>query len=1070
MRSTKPGMSQANGSGIWQHFSIRDGLPDMKIECLFVDSRGMLWLGTHDRGAIRFDGDRFASVSTGREPAGSGVFSIIEDAAGTLWFGTQGGLLRYDGKDLAAVSPPSGERCRFLWGCCADREGVLWFAGSTYPEEQPVLCRWDGGQLELHPLAGTREKGPTNVQQLAADPAGHIWLDGNGLHRYDGEICHQVATPDALPGDVWSLLPRADGSLWISTTEGLFVHEEGQLTRMHEPFVGPRAVRSLLEDAYGNAWLATRDGRVLRHDSTGFQLMHQLGAELWGNLCLDPRGRLWVGTYGNGLFVYDPTRFQLFGKAQGLPANGVNCLAEDEAGRLWIGTQAGLAGYDGQTFRRLPGSGSLVGRQIGSLLVDSRRRLWIGTLDGHLFYHADGALRLALNTASRCGLTSLAADPEDGIWVGFQHGWRKDGLRRGFALCHRGETHPFPNQVHGSCPDAVGTLLVDPQGTVWAGSSYPDTYEGFCRYDDDGFTAITPSVGLAHGSVLALCEDGDSGLWIGTSSGLTHWDGTCFSTFACEDGLPHAIVTTLARTRDGRLWIGTEGGGICCYDGQVFQTIQLPCDPACNVITAILEDRRGQLWFATRGGLVRYMPQREEPEIAIEEVTADRTYTPEEEIEIPHTAGCLGFRFQGRSPSVRASQLIYRYRLEGQSKTWSQTRQTQVNYPRLQPGTYRFCVQAVDIDLNYSLLATLKLTIIPDPHIVELTQALSAHSWGPIVGTSAALRHAQDQLRQVAPTELTVLILGETGTGKSLAARAVHDLSQRQNGPFIQVNCGAIPDGLVESELFGHEKGAFTGALFRKLGKVELAASGTLFLDEIGDMPLETQVKLLRFLEEHTFERVGGTQSMQADVRIVAATNWNLEQLVAEGKFREDLYYRLRSFPVRLPPLRERRDDISLLTRYFADRFARQHHLLKVKITPAAFDLLRAYDWPGNVRELEHLIQQKILLCREGRIDAVDLAPTISQGLCPASSPSSSGPEEAQTRSPAEFAAASEEILHSFEKQEKQQLEEEKQHIERALEATNWVVYGENGAAQLLAIHPEKLRYRMKKHGLRKSH
>ena len=305
------------------------------------------------------------------------------------------------------------------------------------------------------------------------------------------------------------------------------------------------------------------------------------------------------------------------------------------------------------------------------------------------------------------------------------------------------------------------------------------------------------------------------------------------------------------------------------------------------------------------------------------------------------------------------------------------------------------------------------------------------------IGTSRALLQVQGYLVTVAPSDLTVLIQGETGTGKGLAARTLHALSQRAAQPFIQVNCGAIPENLVESELFGHEKGAFTGADSRKLGKVELAQKGTLFLDEIGDMPLSAQVKLLRLLEERAFERLGGAQTLEVDARVVTATNRDLEQLVREGTFRQDLYFRLQVFPVRLPPLRERREDIPLLARYALERFARHLSRPVPELTPGALAHLRAYDWPGNVRELEHLLQRGLLLCRDGRIEPGDLG---IGGSAP-EAPSADGV----------FATLT---------------ELEKQHIEKALAATDGVIFGNGGAARLLGINPQTLRYRIRKLGI----
>ncbi|MBT4608406.1 MAG: sigma-54-dependent Fis family transcriptional regulator [Gemmatimonadetes bacterium] len=318
---------------------------------------------------------------------------------------------------------------------------------------------------------------------------------------------------------------------------------------------------------------------------------------------------------------------------------------------------------------------------------------------------------------------------------------------------------------------------------------------------------------------------------------------------------------------------------------------------------------------------------------------------------------------------------------------------------------------------------------------IARTQGQNGFS-GEFVGRSNALRQVQAQLLEVAKTDLTVLILGETGTGKGLAARTLHAASTCEQGPLIHVNCGSLPEQLVESELFGHEKGAFTGAYARKLGKVELAAGGTLFLDEIGDMSLDAQVKLLRLLEERTFERVGGTQTQAANVRVVAATNRDLAQMVAEGVFREDLYYRLQVFPVRLPPLRERVEDIPLLALYFVERMAA--HLSKgvVGLAPAALAALRAYGWPGNVRELEHVVQRAVIVCQTATIQTENLLLGLGRG------DEHSGSE-----------------VLSLE-------EHERRYICEVLDRVGWVIGGQGGAATLLQLHESTLRNRMKKLGI----
>jgi formate hydrogenlyase transcriptional activator len=232
-----------------------------------------------------------------------------------------------------------------------------------------------------------------------------------------------------------------------------------------------------------------------------------------------------------------------------------------------------------------------------------------------------------------------------------------------------------------------------------------------------------------------------------------------------------------------------------------------------------------------------------------------------------------------------------------------------------------------------------------------------------IVGTSAALQWVLSLVSKVAPTDASVLVTGETGTGKELVARAIHRRSRRSSRAFVSVNCAAIPRDLIASELFGHEKGSFTGALQRRLGRFEMAEGGTIFLDEVGELPVETQVALLRVLQEHEFERVGGTRSIQTNVRVIAATNRNLQAAIAAGTFRSDLFYRLNVFPIEIAPLRERREDIPVLVEYFIDRCARNVGKNIRGIEKNSLDLLQSYPWPGNIRELQNVIERSVIMC-----------------------------------------------------------------------------------------------------------
>ena len=277
----------------------------------------------------------------------------------------------------------------------------------------------------------------------------------------------------------------------------------------------------------------------------------------------------------------------------------------------------------------------------------------------------------------------------------------------------------------------------------------------------------------------------------------------------------------------------------------------------------------------------------------------------------------------------------------------------------IKAGALEFLTKPFD---DEDLLGAIQQGIARDQRAPKQREDIAEHKFGDIVGTSAPLRNVLNQVEVVAPTESTVLLLGETGTGKELIARAVLNVSSRANRPFVKLNCAAIPSGLLESELFGHEKGAFTGAVSQKIGRFELANGGTLFLDEVGDIPLELQPKLLRVLQEQEFERLGSTRTIRVDVRLIAATNRDLEQMAAEKQFREDLYFRLNVFPIRIPPLRERQGDIRLLVQHYVDKYAQRMNKRIESIPEETMAALCSCSWPGNIRELQNLIERSVIL------------------------------------------------------------------------------------------------------------
>jgi formate hydrogenlyase transcriptional activator len=344
---------------------------------------------------------------------------------------------------------------------------------------------------------------------------------------------------------------------------------------------------------------------------------------------------------------------------------------------------------------------------------------------------------------------------------------------------------------------------------------------------------------------------------------------------------------------------------------------------------------------------------------------------------------------------------------------------------------------AVENALAFGEIEALKDKLAKEKEYLE-DEVRTEHNFGDIVGESAALREILKKVETVAPTDSTVLVCGETGTGKELIARAVHDLSPRKGRTFVKLNCAAIPTGLLESELFGHEKGAFTGAIAQKIGRFELANQGTLFLDEVGDISLELQSKLLRVLQEQEFERLGGTRTIHVNVRLVAATNRDLAKMVAHKDFRNDLYYRLNVFPVTLPPLRERPDDIPRLVRHFTRRFARRMHRHIETVPSSVMEALVRYPWPGNVRELQNVIERAVILSKGSELQVsmsdLQVAPAPSDGE--------------NTAAPVTLTDA------------------ERDHIVAALTATGWVVGGPKGAAARLGMKRSTLQKKMQKLGI----
>ena len=1025
-------------------YTVFDGLAGMHVEDIYQDRQGFLWIATADGGVSRFDSARFDTFGLKDGLPNLTVMAIAEEEDGRLLFGTLGGgLAAYDGRGFAVYTTEHGLPSNEVVGLQAQPDGsivVLTSAGvAWFAEGRCIRSITDvGGQ----PLG--------RVYDMATDAAGTTWLATlRGVISLDGQYMGIGEEAGQWP---WKFAQDPSGYLWISFhytgTEvliGRYDPRDQHLACINvgkgDEGVVSHGTRHVRADERGWLWLTHRG--VMVHDG---QEWHSFSASLLDvdfsatRLSYEDReGNIWIGLWGGGLIFCDSTSIRCYTEADGLPDHEISCLGEDYEGRMWIGTMAGMACMEEGQIRPVE-----TGEIVSAMVVDGQGQVWSGGDTGKM-YKWEGQMPHVIAVSEETHaeeIAGLCEDRQGRIWVGTSEGrfgWIEKN--RFILLEECGTLLQDQERVFW-----IVALLRDRDGVLWIGSigEVPALY---CYEDGQLRPAeIAEAESIAYVNVLWEYQNT---LWIGTAKGLFALDLASRQVrhFTAEQfGLSANGILALTADSQGNIWMGTSGGGVLRYDGQTFQSIRLGPSALENKVEAVLCDRRGRLWFGTRAGLVAYQPGHAPPRLVIREVMAGTRLVAPEAVSCPESTPEIRIHFQGISFRTGAGQMRYSHRLLGHDPTeqWSAfTAADVVAYSTLPVGEYRFEVRTMDRDGLLSEVASVEVQVIPDAK-TERIQAFESvlQATGHVVHSESwAMRQVMQQTVRVAETAMTVLVLGETGTGKGLIAQTLHETSTRRQRPFIHVNCGGLPVGLVESELFGHEKGAFTGADSRQLGRFELADGGTLFLDEIGDLPLESQRVLLNILEEKALTRVGGQQPVPVDVRVVAATNRDLRQAVDEGAFRDDLFYRLSVFTLELPPLRQRQEDIPALAAHFAERYAQHLRRPVPTIAEGVVAHLQAYAWPGNVRELEHLIQRAVLLCKDDVIRVEDL-PFLLVGQ---------RTQEVVSPTPA--------IGEGL---------DEKQQLVAALQATNWMIYGERGAARLLGMNPEKLRYRMQKYGLRR--
>ena len=1012
------------GSGHWSALDCTDGLVDSIVQSIVQDNSGHLWFATAHGGACRYDGETFRAFTTQDGLAGNEIWAQLVDRHGAIWFGTNSGASRYDGERFETFTDEDGLTSGRVDSIAEDRNGDIWFA-----TDRGVIS-YDGEHFTPFPLETGRR-----VTCVVEGDSGHLWFGtDSGAICFDGTSFLTIGTEDGLPAnEVHCICTDREGNVWLGTDEGVSRYDGRTLTTltMQDGLAGNR-VNSVAADSSGCLWFAT-DAGVTRYDGHGcrtFTTHDGLLSNGVRTVHAFADGLLWFGTNG-GASRYDPASFINFTVQDGLTDNPVYSITEDRRGALWFGIRhGGVCRYSDRGSTTFDMQDGLPSNLVRRISCDRLGNLWFSTQD-HGACRYDGEMITTFSEEDGLASDIVETTLEDlkgNIWFATM-----DGLSR-----YDGSGFTTFTTEDGLVHNSITAIGEDAEGNLWFGSRHI----GLTRYDGQGFQGFTAEDGLAGDGVTAIFQDRDGFLWFGTNGGgVSRYDGSSFDTFTVHDGLAGNVVFSIAQDESGVLWFGTNGGGLSRYDGQIFATLTTRDGLAGNVVWGIFEDSKGSMWVGTNNGASRIqLPRPVPPSVVIDAVIADRRYEGPSEITLPQHLGSVAVEYHGVSLKTRPGAMRYRYRLVGFEDDWQTTDARRVEYLNLPVGSYTFDISAVDRDLTYSEPVSVALTVVPDPRLEALTRALGQIGDGEeFVGESQKLRQAQSQLAEVAKTDMTLLILGETGTGKGLAANAVHVLSERREGPCVQVNCGAIPEGLFESEIFGHERGAFTGATDRKLGKGELAAGGTLFLDEIGDLAPQVQVKILRLLEEGTFERVGGARTLTLDVRVIAATNRNLEQMVIDKTFREDLYFRLHAFVVTLPALRDRREDIQLLASYFMDRTAERMRKKIERITPEAVAALEDYHWPGNVRELVNVIQRAVIVCEGEALGPAHLA--LGPG-------SVHGSLNSELVTPEEY---------------------ERQFIQRLLEESQGVIRGPRGAAARWGVPESTLRSRMKKLSISRS-
>jgi len=1054
------------------------------IRQLLQDRSGRIWVGT-------LGGVYCLDPKTGRytrflqDAADPGSLSddwitaLLEDRSGQIWIGTRNGLNRLLSPAFAPGDlPPKGAFQRIfhdpqnpaslrdngITGLFADRAGTVWVAGMNF------IGRLLDANASSPRFEYVQTPQSAPHQMFYQDDAGDLWIRtwGDGIAAFNprtrtftGYRHNDLVLTSLSNNTVTSAYVSREGILWAGTSGGGL----NKVVLRQKPF------------------------KLYRHQPNN---PNSLANKSIRGIYESPHGILWIGGY-RGLDRFNRktgkiTHYQEQPKQpDALASNSVRVIYPDpdyDGNVLWLGLEStiGVQRFDVRTgrFRRFPaasgGQAGLGGHVVFAMLKDRHGRLWVGTIAGLKRYdeRSGQVIFYTYNPARPEGLgnqtvIALYEDRAGNIWIGTDGGL--DCLRNGREpfLHYRHD----PNDPHSLSNNRIKCIYQARDGAIWIGTDGG----GLNRLDTatGQFRHYRKEDGLPNDVVYGILEDERGHLWLSTNLGLSQFDpqNETFFNYGIEDGLQGNEFNSGSyfKSTRGEMFFGGLNGITAFFPQDVHRDKTMP--PV--VFTAFKKlGTVARLDTAITAKKVIELTPREN--VVSFEFQALSFVAPEKNryayrLEGVHNEWIdLGNTREVTFSHLSPGKYVLHVRGSNHDGVWNKTGAS-LTLIVLPPFWQRWWFRGVAVAAVLAIFALIHVTrmrAIRERNArlqKEIDQRLQAEAQlqrsleevrllrdrlqeentflrheimarapqvEDIAGESAVMKYALYRLQQFAPADTTVLLLGETGTGKELFARAVHQLSPRKDRPLVKVNCATLPKDLIESELFGHEKGAFTGAQEQRIGRFELADGGTIFLDEIGELPLELQAKLLRVLQEGEFERLGGTRTMRVDVRVIAATNRDLQKEMQAGRFREDLYYRLNVFTLVLPPLRERKEDIPLLLNLMLQRFCKKHGKKITSIPQGVLKRLQEYDWPGNVRELENVLERAVITSRGPVLRLLDdLQPAAIQN------------------------AGNDRFLTLDEM--------EKQHITAVLEATHWRIEGPRGAATILNMNPATLRSRMKK-------